>query len=111
MVVFTKRRLAISVVLVLFCGLLLDAQRRVEKVTRAKLPQASASNPDSPFFDNAFDKLKGVRTISSGVVASKNGGSSGTDNSPTPGASLTLAWSAMISPETIEDEVKSLKLK
>ncbi len=111
MVVFTKRRLAISIILVLFCGLMLDAQRRVEKVKRAKLPQASASNPDSPFFDNAFDKLKGVRTISSGVVASKNGGSSATDNSSAPGASKTFAWSAMISPETIEDEVKSLKLK
>ena len=108
---FTRKRLAISTILVLCCGLLLDAQRRVEKIKRAKLPQAGASASDSPFFENAFDKLKGARTISSGVVANKNGGSGTADSGSAAGASKTFAWSAMISPEAIEDEVKSLKLK
>lgn len=113
MVVLTKKRLALSIMLVLLCGLMLEAQRRVAKVKRAKLPQASASNPDSPFFDNAFEKLKGARTIGSGVVANKNGNSSSptTGNTSAPNSGVTFAWSKLISPETIEDEVKSLKLK
>ena len=112
MVALTKKRLILSVMLVLLCGLMLEAQRRVAKVKRAKLPQVGSSNPDSPFFDNAFDKLKGERTIGRGVVANKNGNNSNpADNTPASGAGTTFAWSKMISPETIEDEVKSLKLK
>jgi len=110
-VALSRKRVAISIILVLSCGLFLDAQRRVEKIRRAKLPQAGASSPDSPFFENAFDKLKGARTIGSGVVTGKNGNGGGSDSDSATGGSETFAWSAMIGPEAIEDEVKSLKLK
>lgn len=113
MLAFSRKRLAVGLALLLIPGLLLYAQRSAQKVRRAKLPQVRSSNPDSPFFDNAFEKLKGSRTIGTGVVT---GNDSNTPNQTNDGNSTqdsgeTFAWSQLISPETIEDEVKSLKLK
>lgn len=107
----SARRMVIGICVVLLPGLLLYAQRRATQVRRAQLPAGNASNLDSPFFDNAFEKLKGARTISSGSTA-KNSSGSGNGSGADVGASpKTFAWSQLISPETVEDEVKSLKLK
>ena len=105
-----KKRLLAGLLLVVLPGLLLYAQRSTSKVRRARLPGTSLGGSDSPFFENAFEKLKGARTIGSGTVLA-NPGSTGNQPGDSPPAARTFAWSEMISSEAVEDEVKSLKLK
>ena len=105
-----RKRLVTGLCLVILPGLMLYAQRSKPKVRRAKLPAASLGGLDSPFFENAFEKLKGARTIGTGTVSAKSG-STGNQPGDSPPATGSFNWSEMISSETIEDEVKSLKLK
>ncbi|ADB14773.1 hypothetical protein Psta_0076 [Pirellula staleyi DSM 6068] len=88
-----------------------SAQQKPPKtITRAKPPAFPAN--DSTFFEDAFrDGLVGGRPadLSKAVVAAPSGGAAApmaNAGGPTSGT----GWSALISPTTIEDEIKALKL-
>lgn len=76
---------------------------------RAKLPTFERGLTTQFFFDDVFTKLVGPRPASPGgiVVATPAGG--GAPAARTGGSSY--AWARLISATTIEDEVKSIKLR
>lgn len=85
-------------------------QKPPKSVTRAKPPTFPAS--DATFYADAFrDGLVGDRPADlSKVVTAAPAGGGGAPAASAGGATSGTGWSALISPTTIEDEIKSLKL-
>ena len=110
----------LRIIVILFCttvfavsGLSLIAQdtekNEPKRVRRAKLPKFEDKQFDNVFFKDVFSQLQGERTLGTRVVDNGSGGSPTDGGSPT--AAATYAWSKLITATTIEDEIKSLKLK
>lgn len=77
---------------------------------RAKLPEFKGKTANSPFFENVFEKLEGPRVVNDAPV----GGENGPTSTPTGGGPAGVAgsgWAQLISAESIEDEIKAIRLK
>jgi hypothetical protein len=93
------------------------AQTKAPKpVKRAQPPKFSGTG--GSFYSNAFEEgLVGARPANLGQPAaataanSSNPVSSATSSDARPGGAAGTGWSALISSTTIEDEIKSLKLR
>ena len=87
-----------------------NEKSEAKKVRRVRLPKFKEQDFENIFFDDVFSQLQGERILGTRVV--NNGG---TDVSPTdegsPTQSATFDWSKLITSTTLEDEIKSLKLK
>jgi hypothetical protein len=88
---------------------------------RARLPNFSPSAGQGIFFENVFEQgLQGPRPANLGQAAAPvaaGGANSGGSSSPAPAAAGAeggggglYPWSKVVSPTTLEDEVKTLKL-
>ncbi len=81
-----------------------------ERHRRAKLPHFDKSEVERVFFDDLFQHLVGKRP-DSGVPASTAAPAPASKDGLKPSdGSKGFAWTGVISPVTLEDEVKSLKL-
>ena len=113
-------RLSTILLLVLFClsQTIIAAQAPKNKtVKRAAPPKFDSKETSGIFFADAFkDGLSGERPADLGKAPSKVAGTPGTTpmpavgNTPASTGAGVFAWSKLISPATIEDEVKAIKL-
>ncbi len=94
--------------LLILPALTILAQKKTPQ-RRAKPPTFEAS--DSIFFKNVFDNLIGERPDLSAPPAPGGGNVPGGGGGERPLDTADSGWSKVISAATIEDEVKSLKLK
>ncbi len=112
-------RLTLSLAFLVLVPALVEAQQN--RVRRAKLPDFEPSVTEGVFFDNVFeDGLQGPRPANLGqpaAVASSKPSAGATSSTPAGGGSDggaasggLYAWSKIISPATLEDEIKALKL-
>ena len=103
------RHILIAISALLVFPELADAQDRRKPITRAKRPVFQARDK-SDFFNDIFkDALVGERPADFGstkVVKSSN------PNTGTPEEEVSsgFAWTSLISPESIQDEVKSIRI-
>ena len=88
-----------------------------KKVRRAKPPEFTEDSARNVFFNDVFqDALVGERPQNIGQVVARpvNGGSgtdSGGSSTSSDGSGGLYAWSKVISPTAIEDEIKALKIQ
>lgn len=113
----TPARLILAAFLVLCLpGVLLIAQKRGKKpVRRAQTPEFNQA-ANNVFYADLFgdgSPLSGERPANTGAapapMATNNGG--GTTPAPSASGGGVFAWGKIISPTTIEDEIKALKLE
>lgn len=101
-----------TVVVFVCCGVTLAAlaQKRQPKksIRRAKLPTFEHKLTSQFFFDDVFSKLNGPRPAQRTVIAPRRAAKETTN----PNARAKKhAWAKIISSETIEGEVKSIKIR
>jgi len=115
----TMKRIWVAVLASLVLGLAgVSAWLEVAAQTGAAPPRATPPTFDRTetsrvFFDDVFTKLQGERPQNLGAVAVRSPTSPAAGDATNAAASGTAsgdAWSKVISPTTIEDEVKSLKM-
>jgi hypothetical protein len=113
-----KRILSITAV-VLFAALAIVAAQDTPKTKtatkRAAPPKFDPAMTRQIFFDDVFTKLDGQRPAASTAAAAPPGVGSVPGSTATPGtpaaASASGGWAKVISPTTIEDEIKAIKLE
>jgi cytochrome c556 len=82
---------------------------------RAKPPTAWDKATSSTFFADAFDTLDGERPDFSAVAATASGAATAPQSGAAPagmaggGGTGGFKWSALVSPETLADEIKEMK--
>ena len=87
-----------------------DEKSEPKKVRRVRLPKFKEKEFENIFFDDVFSQLQGERTLGTRIV--DNGGTGGNPaDGGSPTQSATFDWSKLITSTTLEDEIKSLKLK
>lgn len=106
--------LSLAALLAIALPAILWAQTKNKPVRRAQPPKFDKT--DGPFYADAFKEgLVGARPANLGqpVVAAAAGGTTGSAPAAGSGAGgiAGSGWGAIISPTTLEDEIKSLKLK
>jgi hypothetical protein len=87
-------------------ALVAHAQSR-KAAKRAKLPTFQASQTSRFFFDDVLAQLQGERPANPNARAAV--ASAGTPGADDAAGGKSYAWSKIISPSTVEDEVKKLK--
>ena len=100
--------LALASLSLCLLNLAVKGQENKEKTKQRAKPPQFGSEVSRIFFDDVFSKLQGERPKNPGkaVASAAPAGGGGTDSAE----GTSYAWSKMISAETIENEVKAIKL-
>ena len=104
-----------TIVLIVFSAMLislvsLSAQKSSSTPgQRARLPKFDSGKEKGVFFENVFEKLVGPRVVNdkASVVENPGNNSPGGDD---PGGISGSGWAEIISAESIEDEIKAIKV-
>jgi hypothetical protein len=81
-----------------------------ETVQRAQLPEFDPTETSQVFFDDVFSVLSGARPEAAGAVETPGVASAAAMSGRDSVRGSAFSWASLISPTTIEDEIKLLKI-
>jgi hypothetical protein len=101
---------ALSCCLLFVLGTVLAQVAAKKTSPRARLPKFDEAPARGPFFENVFDKLEGPRIVNDVPATGGNTGPQNPTGGGDGGGIAGSGWDKLITAESIEDEIKAIRL-